>query len=823
MSPSYRILDENLSQLIRRAYQPALPRPEFVGQLESKLAPWIGAEEPVDSALRLVDSKRGESTPLESGRSPARGWAIGLVAAAAALFLMLRLFDDPDFSNSEPDQYGTLEWILELGNVAARDGEDAPWRMVYQDEAATGVVHEGPYTALATPRETRIQLRGEGGWAVELAASSHLLVEDLEGRTRVTLSAGRMSAAKGLRVVEFPHVHDWLEAPYVLDWIDGAWFEASGIPWKALVTRNPEDLISARESVPQEDGTDEPEESTLLDPSLARLTGEVAIAGESEALGAFTVTLLREVPLPQVSFPRLKEFVDAGGVFEWEGLTPGTYSAFVGAPGRAIWKSEKFELLAGQTHALEVRLAMGAVIRGFVIDRASGAAVANALVLSESDMPTRIVSLDEAEFPASARAFTRTRNDGFFELPDMGLGSHRLRASSDEYAPQWIEVELGESNLDGVQFELTPGGSVEGRCEHADGRPFVNGRVIASRFSTSSPGSAMTYMGVETDESGNYRIDHLAPGMYVVLYYSENAQNENFQPRYSPVAISEGTVQRVDFLGEQRGASITGLVTYGDGSPVPFANLHAWSYQDGSPHWYGETADETGRFELIGIEPGEYGLYAGPANCTVLVATVDVKVGTRVEQDVVLQGLSVDVKVFDAETREAIAYMDLSLVKSAQGELDAEQNEMIAARVFTENGGGLRLEFLEPGLYDILAVPEAGEFAIGVHNNLWVAEDGGDREVEILLEKACRAKLVLVDPEGQAIEGVKVELVSPANDRWSHPWTPISDGEGVLELERLSPGRWQVSLSHEDFLEQSFELNMQLDNPIERRVQLQSR
>lgn|GEM_PF-2852257 len=807
MKSSARILDRNLDALLRRAYRPVQPRPEFVARLEAELAPWLDARhEP-----RPLDRRPGTGS---SSRS--RFWAAGLVAAAAALLLLLRFF--PGTSPSEEPSRSlvaaTAFELTERGDVALRRGGEGPWRAATPEELLEGVEHVAGALELATPDSKAIRLRGAESWEVRLATASRLDLEPLHAAQRLVLHAGSADFVGGGQELE-------RNAPCALLWREGAFLDAD-LEWtpagsgarEALVVELPED--GASEETPEPGDT-------------ATLLGQVNLASTTEAAeGAvaerFTVSLLREVPLPQVSFPESRGIEGATGGFEWAGLRPGTYEVFVSAPGRAIWKSGRLELSAGEAHELVVELVQGVTLRGFVVDAETGAAVEGALVLSEGELPTHLLSLDAREFPSAARALTHTGRDGDFLLEHLNPGPHRLRANGADHGPAWQELEVATGGAEGVVFQLARGGAVEGRCEHADGRPFEGAQVIASHFSGGSPSGSMTYRGMSTDADGGYRLEHLAPGMYVVLFYDENAQDGSFQPRYSPVTIVEGETARVDFLGETRGGSITGQVVDAGGDPLPFANLHAWDYNDGDPRWYGETADEAGRFEFIGLEPGGYDLYAGTSSSTVRSAHVDVEWNTRAELHIVLEGQALEVRVVDSESLEPLGYVDLSLVKreeaSASGTYD---QDAVAARVFTESDGVLRLEHLKPGLYDLLALPEVDGYALGLVRDVWIDADAGDESVVLHLERSCPVDLLVVDEGGRPIDKARVDLDSPRGIRWMSPWTPLSDAEGRLSLDRLYAGRWRVRVHHPDHGAVEIELDVHPGPSEVRRVVLPRR
>ena len=112
MKPSSRILDRNLEALLRRCYQPVVPRAEFVTRLERVLAPWIDAE-------------ASSSARLPSMRS-SRLRRVGLAAFAAAAALLLWLVFLPDRGPGTDPSRGTLEPLLVAGRARGAGGRTLP-------------------------------------------------------------------------------------------------------------------------------------------------------------------------------------------------------------------------------------------------------------------------------------------------------------------------------------------------------------------------------------------------------------------------------------------------------------------------------------------------------------------------------------------------------------------------------------------------------------------------------------------------------------------------------------------------------------------------
>ncbi|MFT7667335.1 MAG: hypothetical protein ACI8X5_000014 [Planctomycetota bacterium] len=689
MKSSNRVLEENLKQLIARAYLPIRPRAEFVSELERQLAPWIASE---------------SAQPLRTVSSGSRRLKIAsVVALAAAALFLISVFK------------GNGSTVIEDTDVVGPS--------VAQDHTPS--------------RPTEGEAQGNDGDSQASDPFDRVLVDE-QGQS----GSAATVAAEGRQVIEEIAEQDLEE-----------------------------------ERVTQ-----------------ATLHGSVRSASDGKPIGAFTIAILPKLSLPQVAFPIQREFDAKDGRFEWDDIEEGEYTVFIRADDKAIWNSGVVYLGSSAPHAIAVELQAGVTIRGFVLDGGTGAAVPNALVVSEKDMPIQIVSLMEDEFPKMARAFTHSDADGGFVLNNLNPGEVHLRASSDKFASAWELLTVGESGSEGVLLRLASGGSVEGLCEHADGRPFVGGRIIVSRFSGGTPGGSMTYSSTVTGADGTYLANHLAPGTCVVLFYRGRESATTLQPRYLPLNIVEGETVRADFLGEQRASSISGVISDGEGKFIPFANLHVWSLSDDEGIWSGETADKEGRYKITGLIPGTYQLYAGPANSTVLAATLELGANDQMHRDIVLQGETLGVRVLSSATGEPVSLVDLFLLQRNEGGRD-----VVIARIFAEFERKLELSHLPLGTYDLVATSEGDEYARTIISDVWIDSEAGDKEVTVYLEPACALELAIVDEGGSPIEGVSVSLVGSMGDSRETTTTNASGGTGKYKLGRLYAGDWQVTLRKPGF------------------------
>lgn len=803
MRPSGQTLDRNLSGLLRRSYRPVRPSVEFTRRLERALSPWIedgGAPLPAWS-------------PAHSGAARPRRLLAVALAAAAAFLVWLGIFFQGAGPGGDSSRAGLRE-LLADGAVAVRFWRDGEWERAGAAELELAVRGGSGYAELATPAGRGIALSGAGGWSIGLRSDAHLRVEERDELLFFSFLSGgaRLESSGELREVE---------APLVLCWSGGGFHD----PDEARSAASPGESGGGgrqvvefagggdEETGSEIEGVDEPPAS-----GLASLVGVVRGGEGAHAIAGFEVTGLKAAAPPQVALPITRSFLEPGGSFRWDGLEPGRYSFFIQAEGYAIWKSTDVELRAGEEHTIEATFEEGGVLRGFVVDRESGAAIEGALVVSERDLPAQVISMTTEEFFPAARAFTITAADGSFELPRMSAGGHRLRAGGTGFGCEWLDtppVVIGEVT-DGLLFELEPGGAVVGRVVRPDGSPWSGARVVASRYSGSGDMSTMSYQAAVTDETGAYQARDLAPGFYVVLFFGDGGLDESeFEPEFVPVEVRREKTSRIDFPLRSDGASLSGVIRDAEGRAMPRANVYLFTDAKGSP-WVADTTADDGSYSFEGIEAGSHRLYAGVGHSTVLVDAISLEDGQRATRDGVLDGHSLEIRVNDAGTGAPLAGVTLLLLSRSAGLAGGLPDlSSLKAKTWLGVDGVYLVENLPVGDYLVLATTEDGAHADTVLENVHVAAEGGDPGVTLSLERAGQLTLWVRDAAGAPIEGVSVELYHPHGHRWPYVSRDSTGADGSLAESHLEPGRWTAILRNPGCVERTVILEVSAEQRTE--------
>lgn len=868
MSSPHDVLERNLELLLTRAYEPARPSPLLRARLSSAIefefgARAGGATGPTSARSRPARPTR-PTRPTRPARPPRPPRHRLPIAAAALLAFGVAIAAALWFGGRRSS--ASLDSILARGEHAWREhapSESArPWNACAAKDR--GFEHPGGALELAaaSQHDWRVWLGGEGsamlaeGARAQLDFQSgvHTLAAVLE---RGALTLERLASGGAWRIDtvqgDFELARGELELAYVGPQLadgtrtlrarleDGeAWLVENGerralAIRQTLTVRGGRVLETPALASTAADGRRvavDPTRRAPVDPdaangngatsatSTATLVARLELPHGARPTQSWSATLIPLLRLPDIGDPRTRTFEaearpdassDAPG-FTWSGLASGNYELFVNVPGRATWRTSELVLGAGETLSIVVAPASPARALGRIVDARSGAPIADAHVISETDLPSPVAPFDfehhsERDDWRTSVAHTRSASDGSFELGALSPGRHVLRASAPGYGAVWtdvVELQPGVV-LEGLELRLAPGGSIGGRVRDEHGKPRADRHLLASHIDFGAPRRCISYGYATSDNLGEFVIDDLPSGAYVVL----ELDDVSISPRVRQIVVRAPERANIDLGGDQRGARLTLRARLADGRPAAEIDLSielSASPADSTRRWQSNRTDAQGRATFDGIASGRYEIVAGRNMGSQLacVASVEVADVPELTLDVVLPASACHGRVTAAGELAPTA----CAVILQRKEGDAF---VFGGRVLTDARGEWTCEFLQPGRWRALV------FAPGGSSGRWAPAVSAEFEIasaaaSIGASSAARSPQIDVDlgpgaalgvrtrdASGAPLGRVNLTFVDAHGDAFQFSELDQTDDRGVLEIPGLAAGRWTVRGIREGF------------------------
>jgi hypothetical protein len=210
---------------------------------------------------------------------------------------------------------------------------------------------------------------------------------------------------------------------------------------------------------------------------------------------------------------------------------------------------------------------------------------------------------------------------GNFELRGVAPGSYFLHANYSEDNKQYsarLPLEVGNSNIEGVELELHPAAEVEGRLEIEKNGDLKNLRmnVLLQSQLTDRGGS-----GTVVKDDKTFKLENIIPDLYDINvfplpegFYLKSIRLGKQDVTETGADLSQGVSggQMIITLNPN-GGQIDGTVQNAKGDPAAGATVTLIpNAEHQSISWLYQTAntDQNGHFTIKGARPGEYKIYA---------------------------------------------------------------------------------------------------------------------------------------------------------------------------------------------------------------------
>ena len=260
------------------------------------------------------------------------------------------------------------------------------------------------------------------------------------------------------------------------------------------------------------------------------------------------------------------------------------------------------------------------VVRGTITNVATGA--------------TALVTLQSKDFGMVLNG-AEVHKDGSFEIRDIAPGSYTVLATVSGGATPLVarqSVQVAAENMDGLRLAPQPGASIRGRLrlesKSSNGVARIErGQFFLALHSSEGEDDILGALSLGEDfsttaqvaEDGSFEWKDVPPGRYYVQLAEGNADSLFLKPVASSGRDADGEITvnggavALDLVASANGAMVDGVVADAKGNPVANAVVVAvpeLRLRKRMDRFHKVLSDQSGRFTLRGLPPGQYAVYA---------------------------------------------------------------------------------------------------------------------------------------------------------------------------------------------------------------------
>ncbi len=483
------------------------------------------------------------------------------------------------------------------------------------------------------------------------------------------------------------------------------------------------------------------------------------------------------------SSPTLVARTDATGAWTAPGVRPGAYIIGATAAGFLPGSRDKVTINVGESRRdLDLALVAGGTVVSGIVTDVGGGPIADARITAHAEHHRPRLG-GAAEFVATTGA------DGKYAitLPD---GELSIEARHDDYTADSKRVEVA-GKPQTVDFKLVPGAVIHGQVIARDTGKGVAGAIVFAEANNSGDASAFA------DDDGNFTLRGLASGSLELKALGRGYASA------APTGVAVGIGEQVDGVRVlvDRAYSISGkTVKKPGGEPIAGITLGAFSLLSKQLGLALQPSDKDGSFEIVGLRPGSYLVFAvGEGAVPEVGSNVDV-----VDKDVTGVVVPLEIGVTIAGRVEPpLPHVDVTIELAGEIGLGNmfEIAKTILVQAETDGDGAFALTHVAAGAYTIRASGKEG------HKGSLPITVAAVEQRGLVVKLETRASIAgrVIDTSGNPAVGVSV-TASPTGP---HPKqdnsisfgmgsrdTDTTAADGSFRIVGLDAGKYRVTASN---------------------------
>jgi protocatechuate 3,4-dioxygenase beta subunit len=507
---------------------------------------------------------------------------------------------------------------------------------------------------------------------------------------------------------------------------------------------------------------------TILNPVLAAIPGALqgtVTSSEGPAVSGGQVLLsdsLGTVIAQTMTSP--------SGAYTFASIIPGHYTLTVSADGFQSATVGK-NIPSNQTTTENfVLLPNPGIVTGTITG--SGAPLAGALVEALSGTGIAVVS-------------DTTDGAGQFSINRLAPGSYRLRVSAPSFQTFVVGFSAGAGQTTAVDVNLLPDpGSITGNVTDQE-----TGAVLAGTSLKIVNSSGITDASVTTDGNGQYVVDSLAPGYYVITFSSDGHGTKTVGAYVQSDSVTTLEVSLRRQTGVLTGAvSSGGAVIIGATIDVVLNNIVVAK----------TITDENGNYKMSGLSPDRYTvIFGADAYSPITLGAVILDNETTVinaELQPIFGSLSGNIQ----DDIGSILSGAVILVKNAD-------SDVLISRKITDTNGNYVIGELFPGSYIVTASRD--DYQTSISGAVITAGSTSTVNFSLSPNPSSITGTIVNQETGVPIVGASIEVLL-MDSNGVIITTSFSDIDGSFVVEDLMPSTYSVLVSAEGFQTSSASLKL---------------